>query len=119
MDGAEDRLAGGCQALEDHDHVLRHVRVEAGGRLVAEEQRRVGEDLAREGQQLGLAAGDALHPPGYPDQRVRAPAVGQYIGTDRMLYTRDHATKSINPFLSGTCGTNMLNALAWRARARR
>ena len=72
VDGAEDRLAGGREALEHHDHVLRHVRVEARSGLVAEEQGRVGEDLAREGQQFGLSARDALDPPGYSDQRVRA-----------------------------------------------
>ena len=72
MDGAEDRLAGGRQVLEHHDHVLSHVRVEARGGLVAKEQGGIGEYLAGEGQQFGLAARYALYSPGHSDQRVRA-----------------------------------------------
>jgi hypothetical protein len=58
--------------LEDLHDVLGHVGIEAGGRLVAEHERRVGQHLGREGQPLALAAGNALDPALNADQGVGA-----------------------------------------------
>ena len=62
----------GLDLLENLHDVLGHVGVEAGGRLVAEHERRVGQHLRSEGQPLALAAGNSLDAALDADQGVGA-----------------------------------------------
>ena len=55
-------MASHCHfiSLENFHNVLGHVGIEAGGRLVAEHERRVGQHLRSEGQPLAFTTGNAL-----------------------------------------------------------
>ena len=71
MDGGDDRHAFlGDEALEDLDDLLRLKRVQTAGRLVEEEELRLGEQLTSDSKALPLAAGDAA-PAHVADDRVR------------------------------------------------
>ncbi len=54
----EDRAAVVGEAAQQLHDVAVHARVEAGGRLVQEDQRRLGEQLQGDGDALALAAGE-------------------------------------------------------------
>ena len=60
VDGADDGAAGLLdQAAQDLHHLLRRVRVQPRGRLVEEQQPRVGEEAHGDGHALALPAADA------------------------------------------------------------
>lgn len=75
--GAEDGLAPLRQPLQNGDDGLGHVGVQPRRRLVAEEERGVGEDLGREGQPLRLPTRHAPLHGRVPDSRLRALAQAQ------------------------------------------
>ncbi len=70
---------------QHRNDVLRHVRVQPGRRLVAEEEGWVGEDFAGKSESLELSSGYALKSTGHPDQGVRT------LGQSQLLDHRFHA----------------------------
>src|SRR4051812_4163718 len=79
-----DRPAGFVEVLEDVEHLRRGVRVEVAGRLVGEDDRRVGDDRAGDRDPLLLAAGElgrlVVHPLGHADHVQRAQGTGATVG---------------------------------------
>lgn len=70
VNGADDGFALRGHAAHHVDDFLGGKRVEAGGRLVAKEQRRIGEQLGGERQSLFLAAGQNFFVSDGADARV-------------------------------------------------
>ena len=70
-----DRAAFLVEAREDPQHLLGGARVEVAGRLVGEDHRRVGDERARDGDALLLAAGElgglVVEPLRHPDRGER------------------------------------------------